>query len=397
MKLHLKRTIAVIAIISIFFSMGINSTYAAVEGKASKFKDVPVDYWAYNSINSALNKGYAGGYPDDTLKQEATVTRAEFIKMLVTALELPVISSEGKWYSSYVSAAESNQLYVSTDFANTDLMWNKPITRKEMARFAVRASGKTTTDDKKWMYLATKAGLITGLGAGELGESEASSRAQALVIIDRILSSKSGKQLTTDKYAVSSAEIAWHGTNIFTVMPEIFKDTSEWKTEKMVITSKDKMYQAKLDALIAIDLEDPNDPNLKLLPSLDKLKWFNGKYDKEYFVKDQKKSYIFYFKGGTVYNKNPKAYSSKNQIRYLIDGFNAPNRDLFYDKGVLNKQAPLYVNKLDDIPASIIPKKGSIHKGDLSIEIQVPSVSTYYFSTSEIIEVKGSATHPRYP
>lgn len=35
-----------------------------------------------------------------------------------------------------------------------------------------------------------------------------------------------------------------------------------WNEERMTVTSKDGLYQGKLDSLVAIDLADPNDPNL---------------------------------------------------------------------------------------------------------------------------------------
>ncbi|OZQ56766.1 hypothetical protein CA600_30760, partial [Paenibacillus sp. VTT E-133280] len=95
---------------------------------------------------------------------------------------------------------------------------NKTITRQEMARIAARATGLETKEDDKWMYLATKSGLISGLGAGKLGEKENTTRAQSVATVERVLTVKGGGKLPTDKYAISSAEIAWHKTNIFTVM-----------------------------------------------------------------------------------------------------------------------------------------------------------------------------------
>ena len=72
------------------------------------------------------------------------------------------------------------------------------------------------------MYLATKAGLIKGVGIGQIAPKGLTTRAQAIVVIERILSKNTGASLDVDKYAVGSAEIAWHGTNIFTVMPEMW-------------------------------------------------------------------------------------------------------------------------------------------------------------------------------
>ena len=165
-----------------------------------------------------------------------------------------------------------------------------------------RAIGETTEEDDKWMYLATKAGLINGVGIGKIAPKGLTTRAQAIVVIERILSKNNGTDLQVDKYAVGSAEIAWHGTNIFTVMPEMWVTTEAdlrqarkasveemWKEERMTITSKDGLYQGKLDALIAIDLSDPNDPNLGLIKPINTLKWFNNRPSiKNLMVKDQK-------------------------------------------------------------------------------------------------------------
>ncbi|MNJ50635.1 hypothetical protein D3C77_459140 [compost metagenome] len=165
------------------------------------------------------------------------------------------------WYAPYVKSAEESKLYLSSDFTNNDKAWNTNITRKEMARIAVRAAlGEEAKQDSKWMYLATKAGLITGLGKGELGESKTTTRAQSVTIIERILAVKNGEKLPVDKYAVGSAEIAWHGTNVFTVMPEIMvTDESQykgktveelWRQDLMTITSRDGLYKGALDAVI---------------------------------------------------------------------------------------------------------------------------------------------------
>ena len=47
-----------------------------------KFKDVPPEYWAYQAIEEAAEKGYFEGYPDGTFKPEETVTRAELAAVL---------------------------------------------------------------------------------------------------------------------------------------------------------------------------------------------------------------------------------------------------------------------------------------------------------------------------
>lgn len=64
-----------------------------------------------------------------------------------------------------------------------------------------------------------------GVGIGQIAPKGLTTRAQAIVVIERILSKNNGANLYADKYAVGSAEIFWHGTNIFTVMPEMWVTT----------------------------------------------------------------------------------------------------------------------------------------------------------------------------
>ena len=348
-----------------------------------------------------VSKGYVDGYMNGTFKPDASVTRAEFVKMVVSARGLEITPANGKWYTEYVDAASKADLYVSTDFNDSEVGWTKVMTREEMARVAARAIGETTKEDDKWMYLATKAGLIKGVGIGQIAPKGLTTRAQAIVVIERILSKNTGASLDFDKYAIGNAEIAWHGTNIFTVMPEMWvTPESDWKqagkssveemwNEKlMTITSKDGLYQGKLEALIAIDLADPNDPNLGLIAPMNTLKWFNNKPDvRNLMVKDQKNSYVLYFSGGTVFNKDTKKYNPSKNLQFRVDGFNSADANA-HAKGVLNTTSYVFRNSLFDTPAVIIPKTGTVQQSDLVIRLQTPAGGSL-FSESIPLRLKG--------
>ncbi|MFX3651391.1 MAG: S-layer homology domain-containing protein [Paenibacillus sp.] len=368
-----------------------------------QFSDIKSSHWAYSAVQKAISKGYIDGYTNGTFKPDVSVTRAEFAKMVVAAMELDVQDASGKWYVPYVNSATKAGLYASADFSNNDAGWNKVMTRDEMARMAARAIGETTKEDDKWMYLATKAGLIQGVGKGQLAPKGLTTRAQAVVLIERILSKNTGANLDVDKYAVGNAEIAWHGTNIFTVMPEMWvtpesdvkragKSSIEemWDESKMTLTSKDGLWQGKLDALVAIDLADPNDPNRSLLPNISTLKWSNNRPSiTDLMVKDQKNSYILYFKGGQVYNKASNKYLDRKRLTFRVDGFESPDLDAFYYKRTLNGSAMVYQNNLEDLPAMIIPKSGTVQKGnDLVVRLETPS-SGSLASDSVILRLRG--------
>lgn len=394
----MKKVALVIAAISMMVLCMMPVYAAGSDDTVHSFKDVDKSHWAASEIMKGVQQGYVAGYTDQTFKPNAEVTRAEYVKMVVAALKLEVTEKEGTWYVPYVEAARAHKLVLTTDFVKGD--WNTPMSRQEMSRVAARAVGESTAEDDKWMYLATKKGLITGVDKkGTLGAQLKTTRAQAVTIIERVLAVKSGKKLPVDKYAVSSAELLWHKTNIFTVMPEVFvtnpkdyagKTIEElWREDKMVLDSKDGKYRGELEALIAIDLEDPNDPNLKLLPDINKLKWFNLYYEMDnLMVRDWKKSYILYFKGKEVFNKDKNLYATKNYVPFSISGFGSPDREAFF-KGTLNSVASVYLNKLSDIPAVIIPKKGWSPEGDIVIAISSPSTSNYTFVYINLLILDG--------
>ncbi|XOK62542.1 S-layer homology domain-containing protein [Paenibacillus elgii] len=195
----------------------------AVESKAAVSLNDISGHWAESDIKAIVAAGYVDGYPDGSFKPDHTVTRAEFITMTAKAAGLkPVPGGDNKeWYAPYVAALVQAGIHQYKDFSSGD--WNTPITRMEMARLAVRASDKSlqspedSTDAKKFMFLATRKGLITGMADGQLGKEESATRAQSVKIIQRILDVSQGKKLEVDKRAASYAEVELTGSNVQTM------------------------------------------------------------------------------------------------------------------------------------------------------------------------------------
>jgi hypothetical protein len=187
------------------------------------FAEVPLNlidiqgHWAEGAIEGAVEKGYVSGYEDLTFRPNQPVTRAEFMRMLVDALELPHLEKSSPWYQPYVAALVETNIHREKDFKDN---YNKPLTRMEMVRLAVRATDpelqdiKTLMDDKSFMFNATKKGIIHGMGNGQLAPEGTSTRAQAVAIIERVLSLKKGSNLPTDERAITYAEVDLKGTNV---------------------------------------------------------------------------------------------------------------------------------------------------------------------------------------
>lgn len=61
--------------------------HAIDPSKTAEFPDVPRNHWAYQYISQLAGNGILVGYPDGTLKGDATMTRYEFATMLYRALQ----------------------------------------------------------------------------------------------------------------------------------------------------------------------------------------------------------------------------------------------------------------------------------------------------------------------
>ncbi|MGE7828488.1 S-layer homology domain-containing protein [Paenibacillus sp. NPDC093718] len=196
----------------------------------SSFKDI-VDHWAESSIVAAIKQGIVSGYPDGLFHPENMVTRAEFIKMSVVAMELPINnnSQSDNWYVPYIDSAKTIGLYKEGDFSSGDM--TKQMSRLDMVHIAVRAIGETAKDDNEFMLIAVKKGLISGTGNGKLDPDGTTTRAQAVTVIQRIQKVKSGMTLPVDEKAVANAESAmnakkdaWGLTIRTTNLPKNAKD-----------------------------------------------------------------------------------------------------------------------------------------------------------------------------
>ncbi len=195
------------------------------------FKDVPDHHWANSGILNAVKQGIVSGYPDGLFHPETNVSRSEFIKMTVAALKLPVEAQQPSqhWSKPYFEAARIAGIYAEGDFATTDL--TQPMTRREMVHVAVRAIGETGKDDYEFLYKAAKFGLISGTGEGNLDPDRTTTRAQAVVVIQRIQQVRDGVALPVDEAAVSKAEKVmnaekdpWGRPIRTTNLPKNFKD-----------------------------------------------------------------------------------------------------------------------------------------------------------------------------
>lgn len=320
------------------------------------FKDIG-SHWAKEQIGQAVAKGYVNGYPDGTFKPDAPVTRAQFIKMVVKALEMEHAPEGSVWYTTYVKAAKEATIYQGdADFAEWNM--NKEISREHMAWLAVRAADESlvtvessgitrevvinrypmTAQDNKvvrtdeflrkyyegfLVHTAFSKGILTGFGGNVVGLERTTTRAQAVTVIERILDLRNGTKLVTDKYATAEAELLWLKTNAFTMAPHIFDDPNgssmkkNYKLENLVF--KNTVVHTEVQRIILIDLDDPKDPYRKLLPETDKL----GFRTLSNVGKMPNDAYAMYVEYETYSNKNPNLYWGT--VKFTTQSYDTPS------------------------------------------------------------------------
>ena len=180
------------------------------EEKGGLFSDVPETHWAKTQIELAVQKGYVRGFPDGTFRPDGQVTRAQFMRMLVDALQFPHSQGGQPWYQPYVAALIETGIHKEKDFSRG---YDEPLLRMEMARLAVRAidpnlqASNDPMEDNLLIYEAAKKGIIHGVGRGVLAPDGYSTRAQAVAVIERVLAVHEGKTLPVDEEAVRASQI----------------------------------------------------------------------------------------------------------------------------------------------------------------------------------------------
>lgn len=122
----MKRKISIILVVILLIS--INLTYAVRE---NIFTDVKSTDWYNDTVTKLENIGSISGYPDGSFRPDNSMTKAEFVKTLVSSLGFNDLAKTGShWASGYISQGEVINIIDKGWLTNID----KPISRYEMAR-----------------------------------------------------------------------------------------------------------------------------------------------------------------------------------------------------------------------------------------------------------------------
>ncbi|MGO4546010.1 S-layer homology domain-containing protein [Paenibacillus sp. 2TAB23] len=187
------------------------SQYTISNAKAA-FSDIGHVSWAKDSIESLAARGIINGVGNEIFKPGLYVTRAEFVKMLMHAFDLADANEtstlrdlqQGSWYYSSIAAAQ--KLGIVQGKADGSFGVNDKISRQDMAVMAFRAAQQLelklgsvapstafadeaaidayALDAAKAMQAA---GIIQGVGDSLFAPKDTATRAQAAVIIHKLI------------------------------------------------------------------------------------------------------------------------------------------------------------------------------------------------------------------
>lgn len=165
-------------------------------------------HWAEKDINTLASLGYIGGYPDGTFQPEKEITRAEYISILVRALNLEKKTgkifkdTKDHWAREAIATAYAHGII--NGYNNQYFGADDPLTREQMAAILVNAlklepvkTYKTFADQENissWAleFIKTVVGhkILAGYQDNTIRPQQKATRAEIVSVIVRALSQK---------------------------------------------------------------------------------------------------------------------------------------------------------------------------------------------------------------
>ena len=152
-------------------------------------------------------KGVLSGYPDNTFRPLNHITRAEFVKMIVTAFDIDgnaQISfsdvTPDAWYAPFVAKAYSKGII--SGVSQTEFAPESNITRQDAALIIYRIVKNRIADGeaadfsdghkiadyaKDAVYALARAGILNGMGDGSFSPDSSIDRQSAAVLISKCI------------------------------------------------------------------------------------------------------------------------------------------------------------------------------------------------------------------
>lgn len=216
-----KRTLSMVLAIALALTV-LSPALAMADGQTQTFSDVPVDHWAFSSIEGLAEQKAINGYPDGKFYPDKTVSREEFAKIMVVAAGLIPTPAETSsyadvpltyWASPHIEKARPYM----TAYQNQGQLYfypTKGALREDIAVAVVKLKGYDTRmadlsllsamfQDlpsisevaRPYVALAVEHNIITGYTDGTFRGQGTITRAEAAAILWRTFQQGSGDKV----------------------------------------------------------------------------------------------------------------------------------------------------------------------------------------------------------
>lgn len=226
--------------------------------------------WAMKAIEKLGAKGIISGYADKSYKPQDKVKNIEALTLILKLTGNEEESKKNdrihstlaqyekqwglKWGWGYLFVAIDKGILLPEEIKGFNP--NQPIKRHELAKYLIRAIGKTKDaldnmdsdldfkdanaipkDSRGYVYMVNKLGIMTGVGNGQFKPNEPLTRAEIAVLIDKADSYLNGDY--DDEYEDKVVFVSYEN-NKLTVKDN--SDLKVYRTIEDVIVYKDKSY-----------------------------------------------------------------------------------------------------------------------------------------------------------
>ena len=213
-------------LLSCLLALAMMTALLVPAASAEGYTDVPADSALAGEVRKAVDYGLMNGYNANTFGYRDSMTRAQFVAVLVRMMGWKTMVPEKASYYDVASGSawyEVIETAAAHDVTGTDPYFrpNTPITRGEMAELLVRALGlkaaareiekenslpfTDVTDRKGYIAVAYEIGMTKGTSATTFSPNATATRAQAAAMLVRIYEKISREtDFTHGFYAISS-------------------------------------------------------------------------------------------------------------------------------------------------------------------------------------------------
>ena len=138
-------------IATIFFRMLTDESRAEYWSQENDFTDVSEDDWFNNAVSTLTNAGILSGYADGSFKPNASITRAELVKIAVAfygsdaAVDAEFSDTEGHWADMFIDSAYG--LGFISGYEDGSFRPDRAVTRAEAMKIINRALGRNPVAD----------------------------------------------------------------------------------------------------------------------------------------------------------------------------------------------------------------------------------------------------------